>query len=507
MRMNGYFAGLPRNANETSSGEDCLEHDANIAATFESPEQWQALPRETRQEVIRTLFATKGDDIIDALLALIKAPDSLGVYASVGPNYRYAIFGRDSLEVAEDLIDVRPALSREIILAIASMSGRFKDSSSEEEKGKIVHEYRARRFGGTAISHSAGQILDELSMAWGGTSDELRYYGSVDATPLFVRTVARYCESHDKELLDELVTDRYGVESSLRDNVRSAVEWVVGKVENSSWSLLEFQRLNPLGQPNQSWKDSKTSYLHYDGTPANADGGIASIEVQGLAYDALLAGAELVALDESEERYWRKLARTVQQQTIDHLWSDEDQFFVIGLDRSPEDGTSRQIRTITSNVAATLDSGIFLDLPDEQRLRYVEAIVERTMGEDFLTSAGIRCRSLSDERRLKKGADYHGALVTWPKETYDIIKGLKRHGYVEQAQLLQSKLRTTFETSGEFREFYYVKPDGDVKHYYRTEHPNEPQFYEDGAVDTPEPCQAWSLSAAVAIAHQSNGDL
>lgn len=483
-----------------------MEYDANIATTIESPEHWQTLPRETRQEIVRSLFDTKDDAIIDSLLSLIKAPNGLGVYASIGPSYHYAIFGRDSLEVAEDLLDIRPDLSREIILAISSMIGRNHHEATEEEKGKIAHEYRARRFGDVAISASADQIFEELSSRRGVTGHELQYYGTVDATPLFVRTAARYCYAHGMEALDETVIDRRGVESSLRQNVRSAVEWVVSKIEESPWSLLEFKRITPLGEPYQTWKDSKTSYLHHDGTPANPEGGIASIEVQGLAYDALLVGAELVAIDEREARYWRQLASRVQRQTVDLLWNDDDRFFVIGLDRSPDDNQMRQIRTMTSNAGAMLDSGILIDLPEEERRRYVQPVVERLMSDDFLTDAGVRCRSLSDEKRIRHGADYHGSLVTWPKETYDIIKGFKRHGYVEEARPLQERLRRSFEKSGEFREFYYVKPDGRVKYHYRQEDPEEPQFIEDGAVDTPEPCQAWSLSAAIAIAYHNDVD-
>jgi glycogen debranching enzyme len=276
-----------------------------------------------------------------------------------------------------------------------------------------------------------------------------------------------------------------------------ASEWLVRQIDSSPWKLLEYKRLNPMGLPNQAWKDSETSYLHLDGRPANADGGIAAIEVQGYAYDALLAAARLSAFDDGEAADWRNLATQLQKSTLQNMWMPDVGFFAQGLDRD-EHGNLRQIATLTSNGAAILDSRLLLDLPDDQRGNFVALLTRTITGPDFITDAGVRLRALRHVD-LIDFADYHGAQVSWPKETYDIAKGLRRHGQVDAANDLERRIVKAVLQSGEFYEFYYVNRDGKVKYRYRSEHPDEPEFHTFGAANTPEPGQAWTLSAFLGI--------
>lgn len=480
-----------------------MEYDVKKETAGRQVADWLQLPYHVRHEVVCGLFEQAADETIDELLALVKAPEGLGVYASIGPNYHYAIFGRDSLEVAEDLVAIRPQLSREILLSLAALMGREHNNHREEERGKIIHEYRARQFGSISISAAAEAVFERLAPRWGGDERQMRYYGSIDATPLFVRTLGAYVALHGTDILEEELPEADGGSATLRELAHRSVTWLADKLEASEWSLLEFHRFNPLGLPYQAWKDSETSYLHHNGIPANADEGIASAEVQGLAYDALQAGVEHLATSSEEAEKWSQLARQLQQETVRRLWMPEAQFFAIGLDRDPATGQPRRIETLTSNAGALLDSQLLLELPVSERHCYVPPLVERLVSDDFMTEAGVRCRSLWDEQQLKRGADYHGSLVTWPKESYDIAKGLERHGYSDDARRLRGRLRAAFERSAEFREFYFVKPSGAVKYHYRTDHPEEPHFEDDGAVDSPEPCQAWSLSAAIAIARHT----
>lgn len=461
-----------------------------------SIDTWSQLPRDERQSIIGQAIE-RPMDYQSRLLALVRATPGFGLYASLGPNYQHAIFGRDSLEAGEDLLVSQPDVVREILLCMASLQGHLHNETSEEEVGKIHHEYRARTFGGVPVPEVAQHVFDKLSLQWGGDNETMCYYGAVDTTPLFLRLTYRYVAVYGPAILDEIVTGRSGETASFRHHIRLGAEWLRNHVSASEWGLLEYRRLNPVGLPNQAWKDSEVSYLHTDGRQANADGGIASIEVQGYAYDALLAAAELVAVDESEADYFRQLARDLQRQTLERLWMHDEQFFAIGLDRD-ESGVTRQIKTLTSNSAAVLDSRLLLDLPDEQRAVYVPPIVRMIVSPEFLTAVGIRTRSLRHVDLLDF-ADYHGSQVSWPKETYDIAKGLRRHGYDAAAMELENRLLAAVQKSGEFYEFYYTNRDGKVKYHYRNEHPDEPQFHEFGVALLPEPGQAWTLSAVLAI--------
>lgn len=462
---------------------------------------WSQLPREQRQAIVAQAIEQPGK-YYSQLVSLIRGEPGFGVYASLGPNYQYAIFGRDSLEFAEDLLDAHPELSREILFAVARLQGWRLESTSEEEVGKIHHEYRARKFGNTEVSEVANRVFDRLSPQWGGNDQELCYYGSIDTTPLFLRLLHRYVQNYGPEILEEVVTDRHEEISTMRHHARLSAEWLRNYVSASEWGLLEYRRLNPVGLPNQAWKDSEVSYLHLDGSRANADSGIASVEVQGYAYDALHAAAELVAGDEDEASYFLQLAASIQQQTLERLWMPEEHFFAIGLDRD-ESWQTRQIRTIASNGAALLDSKLLLDLSEDARQEYVTPIARMIMSPDFLTDVGIRTRALRHVD-LIDFADYHGAQVSWPKETYDIAKGLRRHGYDAAALELENRLLAAVQKSGEFYEFYYANRDGKIKYHYRNEHPDEPQFHEFGVALLPEPAQAWTMSAVLAIAMQRN---
>src|SRR5205823_2697134 len=131
---------------------------------------------------------------------------------------------------------------------------------------KIHHEHRTLFVDGRRISPASEGLLRELARKWGGDETSLTYYGSVDATPLFVRLVARYCATHGESILADRVTRRDGGQVTVRESVLAAVNWIASKMDASPLGLVEFQRRNPQGIPFQVWKDSNTSYVHRDGT-------------------------------------------------------------------------------------------------------------------------------------------------------------------------------------------------------------------------------------------------
>ncbi len=459
--------------------------------------KWLRMDLSQRQELVRRFFSTNDTELAKAFLSLVKASRSYGIYASIGPNYQYAVFGRDSIEVAEDLLETQPGLAREIILVLSHLQGTRLNLISEEERGKIHHEYRARYLGGSEVPKAAQTVLDVLKTQWGGSEDELLYYGSFDATPLFIRLVHRYCRQEGVEILDQVVVGRDKAERTVREHVRMAAMWLTDKVTASPWRLFEYRRLNPEGLFNQGWEDSKVAYLHADGTLVNADSGVAAVELQGYAYDALRAAAELVAEDDEEAEAWRHLASILRDNTLELLWMEDEQYFALGLDRD-DDGKTRQIRTLNADAALLLDTDMLSLLPRHQAWPYIEGIVRKLFSADFVTPVGFRLRALR-HAQLVSFADYHGSLVSWPKETHDVAKGLHRHGFYTLAHLLEASILQAVGKAGEFYEFFLVDVHGRPKYHYRIENPDEPSFHDFGAADTPEPGQAWTISAVLSI--------
>ena len=190
---------------------------------------------------------------------------------------------------------------------------------------------------------------------------------------------------------------------------------------------------------------------------ANHNAPIASIEVQGLVYDALIAvaGLKLPSATDSNER-----AVSIRDRTLELLWLPERDYFALGTDYD-SDGTLRIIKTPSANAAALLDTSFFDKLSTEERTRYTTAIITRIFSKDFLTNVGIRSRALS-EGHLIPFWDYHGSYVSWPKETYDIAKGLKRQGFPKLSTQLENRLLNIVLKTKQYAEFYYVDEHGRI---------------------------------------------
>src|SRR5262249_44778796 len=177
-------------------------------------------------------------------------------------------------------------------------------ASAEGGDGVRARRPRGRRglcAGSRRISPRSQELLEMMSAMWGGTPEAFTYYGSVDATPLYVRLIGRFCAAYGTGILDHPLLNQDRREVTVRASLQAAVGWVTRKLEASPLGLLEFCRTNPRGIPFQSWKDSGTSYIHGDGRVADYMQPIASVEVQGYAYDALRVAARL--LPQQAERY------------------------------------------------------------------------------------------------------------------------------------------------------------------------------------------------------------
>jgi glycogen debranching enzyme len=427
-------------------------------------------------------------------LRQVTSKSGKGVYASSDTLFKGAVFGRDSIEVAEDLLYIKPRLVKRIILTLASLQGEEINDLNEEEPGKIVHEYRSSLVDGKPIKGSAKHIFEELGSRWGGSETELAYYGSIDATPHFIRLVGAYTHRYGPMILDQPVALRSGHRLSLRLVVENALDWLRQKLTESQSGLLEYQRRNPRGIENQVWKDSKEFFVHENGLPANHEQPIASIEVQGYAYDALVSAALMI---KGNHEAYEDLATKLRNRAIELLWMPERRYFALGADYS-KSGDLRIMRTSTANPEALLDTLFFMEVPEAERALFIQSIVRKMMSPDFLTDAGIRSRAMS-EGHLVEYWDYHGSYVSWPKETYDIAKGMRRQGFPELAKQLENRLLNLTLRSRSYPEFVYVDEWGRVM-------ASAPESQEHGeltiidSTNNPESVQAWTVSAMLAIA-------
>ena len=426
----------------------------------------------------------------------VSSKSGLGVYASSDRLFRGAVFGRDSLEVAEDLMYIKPRLVEKILLTMASLQGEVINEKNEEEPGKIIHEYRTPKVDGKPINKSSREIYDRLAEMWGGDEWSLAYYGSVDSTPHFIKTLAAYCHAYGMEILTKQVTLRSGKQESVLGIMDNAIEWLAERIDSSRSGMIEYKRRNPHGIENQVWKDSKEFYVHENGQKANHSHPISSIEVQGLAYDAFIQASELLPSKRSRlENY----AHALQHKTIELLWDNERQYFSLGTDFD-EQSQLRVITTVTANPAVLLDSMFFSPLSDDDKQKYISGVVREIMGTDFLTDAGIRSRALS-EAKLVNFWDYHGSYVTWPKETYDIAKGLRRQGFPSLARELENRLLNVIKATKSYPEFIYVDPRGRVLGVPAATKMHGELVMVDGP-NRPEKIQAWTVSAILAIQSQ-----
>ena len=419
-----------------------------------------------------------------------------GLYGSGDRLFSNAIFGRDSVTAGETLLQLRPDMARDIILTLARLQGTVDapvgPHSNEEERGKIHHEHRTLFVDGRRISPASEALLRELARKWGGDETSLTYYGSVDATPLFVRLVARYCATHGQSILADRVTRRDGSQITVRESILAAVNWITAKMDASPLGLVEFQRRNPQGIPFQVWKDSNTSYIHRDGTLANSDAAIAAVEVQGYAYDALLGAARLF---ETRALDWRDRAQALRERVLGNLWMPAESYFAMGLDRD-RGGRARWIESIASNGALLLDTALFDELPDAEL--YVAGLVRRICSPDFMTEVGIRCRSAS-ESGLVDFQDYHGEWTVWMKETFDVAKGLTRQGLPELARQLCTRLLNAVNIAGAHLEFLYVSPDQRVMYDFRARDRRAAEPEVIIGTNQPEAPITWTVTAALAI--------
>ena len=311
---------------------------------------------------------------------------------AAGAPWFMTLFGRDSLLTSWMTLPFDASLAGGVLASLADLQGTTDDPASEEQPGRIIHELR--RHGGS-----------------GPFSSRSRYYGTVDATPLFVGLVA---EAWRWRALDEDALRR------LAPAVGRAVDWTRGAGDSNGDGFLDYLRRDPAGLENQGWKDSWDGINRADGT--FPEGPLALVEVQGYAYSALCGAAEIaghVDIGHHADEL-RREAEALKDRFNDTFW-DRRGHFVVGLD-----GEGRPVDALTTNPGHALWCGI---ADDDKARTYVEKLVDA----DLWTGWGLR--TLATTMNAYDPLSYHNGSV-WPHDTAICIAGAARYGCWDAVDLL-----------------------------------------------------------------------
>jgi glycogen debranching enzyme len=362
-------------------------------------EQWLAgapVLQTQNMALARTYRASLSD-----LGALRLHPDLLqgATIPAAGLPWFMALFGRDSLITSFQALPYLPGLAATTLRVLAARQAQGRDDFHEQEPGKILHELR---FG-------------ELTAR--GERPHSPYYGTADATPLFLVLLDEYHRwSGDAELV-----------RALEPSARAALAWIEDSGDADGDGYVEYAcRNRATGLVNQCWKDSWDAIQFADGTLAK--GPIATCEIQGYVYDARRRCARLArevwgdpALAERLERQ----AATLRERFRRDFWMPERGCHALALD-----GEKRQVDSLTSNIGHLLWSGLL----DEGE---AAATAERLLDEQLYSGWGVRTLGASEAGYNPLG--YHTGTV-WPHENSLIVAGLARYGHREAAGTIASTI-------------------------------------------------------------------
>jgi glycogen debranching enzyme len=384
----------------------------------------------------------RGEEDLGALRIFDPEDPDLAVVAAGAPWFM-TLFGRDSLITAYMALVVDPSLAVGTLRTLARYQGTKVDPLAEEEPGRIPHELRwglAR-----SLARGSGSL----------------YYGSVDATPLFVMVLG---EVRRWGLANDVVEE-------LLPHADRALDWITQYGDRDGDGYVEYRRATDQGLVNQGWKDSWDGITFATGRLPQPP--IALCEVQGYVYAAYLARAHFAreAGDLPAAHRWANAALTLKADFNRDFWLPEHGYFAVGLDAN-----KTPIDSITSNVGHCLWTGIV----DEDK---AAAVAERLMAPDMFTGFGVR--TLSSEMGVYNPVSYHNGSV-WPHDNALIAAGLMRYGFVAEAQRIMMGLVETAEGfGGRLPELFSGLPRSDFP----------------GPVPYPTACspQAWAAAAPLSL--------
>jgi glycogen debranching enzyme len=384
------FYTLKDSARYSVSPRSCTKHRP-ASPHAETMADWlqTVVKIQTSNEEFYRLFRRALEDMA-ALRLPIAGTDHIVFMPAAGLPWFVAPFGRDSLIVSLQNLLIYPEFARGSLDILGSFQAKTDDPYRDAEPGKILHELR---YGELAhfrlIPHTP-------------------YYGTADATPLYLITLhATWRATGDKSLLERHV-----------ETAEGCLSWIDNYRDRDGDGFQEYQTRSPAGYENMAWKDSGDCVVYPDGSLVK--GPKALCELQGYVYDAWLRMAEvydtLGKCDRAEEL--RKKAADLFERFNAAFWDEELGFYAYALD-----GDKKKVLTVASNAGHCLWSGI---VPRER----AKTVVQRLMAPDMWTGWGIR--TLSASNPAFNPYNYQTGSV-WPYDNGIIAVGFKRYGFGAEA--------------------------------------------------------------------------
>jgi len=358
-----------------------------------------------------------------------------------GIPWYMALFGRDSLIASYQCILHDPALARGTLLALAHLQGRVCDPASEEQPGRILHEYR---------KHLRGSARRNIP--------KFPYYGTADATPLWLVTLGEYVRC----------TGDLGLAAELWPNVERALEWIERYGDCDGDGLVEYATPPDGFLANEGWKDSPDSIAFADGRLAEQP--IALVEVQGYVADAYERVAALAdQLRRGRPAALRDKAETMRRLIRERYWLDGRAFFAEALD-----GHKRPVDSLTSNPGHLLWSRAVDDAG-------AAAIARALFGDALFAGWGVRTMG-KGERRYNP-ISYHDGSI-WPHDNVLFLAGLARYGRRDDVARLAGALlgALAHDADARFPELFAGFGSDETPRPIAYPNANEPQAWASGAI-------------------------